>query len=95
MTRPARIAATLIATVAWSALMVQFAALFAANRSVLISLQTMFVYFTITTNLLVALVMSCVALNILAARQSFLVSGSALSVVLVGVVHYLLLRGLR
>ena len=95
MTRPARIGAAVIAMVAWGGLAVQFAALFSVNGSILLSLQTMFVYFTITTNLLVAIVLTCVALNVLASRQSFLVAGSALSILLVGVVYHLLLRGLR
>ena len=95
MTLPARLAAALIASVVWIGLLVQFAALFLANRSVLLSLQTMLVYFTITTNCLVAIVMTCVTLNLSFPRKSFLLAGTALCILLVGVVYHLLLRGLR
>ncbi|WP_394889227.1 hypothetical protein ACG873_28785 [Mesorhizobium sp. AaZ16] len=50
-------------------------------------------YFTITTNLLVAIVFTGVTLRSTAFESSWLLGGTLLSILLVGVVYALLLRG--
>jgi hypothetical protein len=95
MTSSARLVAAVIALLAWAGLAVQFSALFAVNGSVAESLGTMFVYFTITTNLLVAVLFTDFAMGIRGFGSSSAVAGTALSILLVGVVYHLLLRGLR
>lgn len=95
MTNLARGTAAVIAAIAWIALAVQFAALFAVNGSAVLSLETMFVYFTITTNLLVAVVMTCVALGAVSSNKSSILAGTSMCILLVGLVYHFLLRGLR
>jgi hypothetical protein len=94
MTRRARVVAALIALIAWSGLAVQFFVLYSVHGSVVASLGTMIVYFTITTNLLVAVLFTGFAAGFLPFGRSSAVAGTALSILLVGVVYYLLLRGL-
>lgn len=93
MKTASRIIAAGIAAVAWTGLMVQFYLLYAQNSSALHSLWMMGEYFTILTNLLVAVVFSGVALNRGFFRAGWLLAGVMLSILLVGVVYELLLRG--
>jgi len=88
-----RVFAALIAAVAWTALIVQFALSYSANDSVLLTLWTLFAYFTIITNLLVAVVFTCIAIDRGVLRSDWVVAGTMLSIVLVGVVYALLLSG--
>jgi hypothetical protein len=88
-----RIFAACIATVAWIGLIVQFAELYRAQSAVM-SLWMMFAFFTITTNVLVAIVFSCIALDRGMLRADWIVAGTTLSILLVGVVNALLLWGL-
>jgi hypothetical protein len=88
-----RTAAALIAAVAWTGLTVQFALLYARNSSVALTLWILAAYFTILTNLLVAGVFTGVALGLRGFRAGWLLAGTMLSIVLVGVVNALLLRG--
>ena len=81
-----------IAAAAWAGLLIQFAALHRAN-SVILSLWIMFGFFTILTNLLVAVVFSCLAANRGPLRSASVVAGTMLSILLVGVVNALLLWG--
>jgi hypothetical protein len=87
-----RIFAASIATAAWIGLIVQFADLHRTNSAV-ISLWSMFAYFTIITNVLVAVVFSCVALDRTVLRSAWIIAGTMLSILLVGVVNALLLWG--
>ena len=89
----ARLVAAAIAAVAWVGLAVQFTELHRTHTA-LASLAIMLAFFTITTNLLVALVFSALALNRTPLRSAFLVAGTALSILLVGVINALLLWGL-
>jgi hypothetical protein len=91
----ARIFALLIAVIAWAGLAVQFAALYSASGSVGTALGTMIVYFTITTNLVVAVLFTGMTAGLRRFDESWLVAGTALSILLVGIVYHLLLRGLR
>ena len=90
--RWARRFAACIAAAAWGGLGVQFAVTYGATGGVLVALGTIFGYFTITTNLLVAVVFTCVAIR----RESvgsWVIAGTVLSILMVGVVYVLLLHG--
>ena len=93
MTPWARITAALIAAIAWTGLAVQFAATFADNHSIAVTLGTLLWFFTITTNLLVAVVFTAIAAS--KAVAPGVVGGTTLSILLVGVIYGLLLRGLQ
>jgi len=87
-----RLFAGLIALTAWAALGIQFYATFSGNGSVAESLWVILRYFTIITNLLVAVTMTAVAMD---RRVSpFVLAGLALAIGLVGIVYLTLLRGL-
>lgn len=88
-----RIFAACIAAAAWVGLAVQFADTYHAVRSAVISLWIVLAYFTIITNILVAVVFSCIAVGRSRLRADWVVAGTMLSIVLVGVVYSLLLRG--
>jgi hypothetical protein len=87
-----RIFAACIAAAAWVGLIVQFADLHRAN-SALTSLWIMFAFFTILTNVLVAVVFSCISIDRGILRADWIVAGTILSILLVGVVNALLLWG--
>lgn len=87
-----RIFAGCTAAAAGLGLIVQFATtsqIYSAGRT----LWLMLAYFTITTNLLVAIVVACIALNRTALRSPWIIAGTTLSIAMVGVVYSLLLRG--
>ena len=88
----ARLAAALVALVAWVALAVQLDASFGFTGALGEALWAMLRYFTVLTNLLVAVVMSLIALGVRV--PPFVTGGTTLAIVLVGVVFFLLLRGL-
>lgn len=90
----ARIAAATIALVAWAGLAVQIVVSYHLTGSVLATLWIVLAYFTIWTNILVALVFTGIAANRTALRSSWIVAGTTLSIVLVGAVYALLLDGL-
>jgi hypothetical protein len=89
----ARASAGLIALVAWTGLVVQFDVVFRNTGSAATTLWALLAYFTITTNLLVAVLFTAIA-----ARRTFdcswLLAGAVLSILLVGVVYALLLARL-
>ena len=87
-----RIFAACIAAAAWVGLIVQFVELHRTHSAV-ISLWIMFAFFTITTNLLAAVVFSCIAIDRGGLRADWIVVGTMLSILLVGVVNALLLWG--
>jgi len=85
-------AAAVVAIAAWAALAVQFSATYGEQRDVLATLWIIARYFTIVTNLLVATVMTGVAIG---RRVSPLVLGGlALAMLLVGIVYAVLLQHL-
>ena len=90
----ARAGAALIALVAWTGLAVQFAVVFRSTGSVAASLWTLLAYFTIMTNLLVAVLFTGIAARCSAFDWSWILAGSVLVIVLVGVVYALLLARL-
>jgi hypothetical protein len=88
---PARIAAACVAILAWAGLVVQFAVSYQQTPSILGVLWVIFAYFTIITNLLVAIVFTAIALD--RATPGWVVAGTTLSILLVGITYSLLLHG--
>jgi len=87
-----RLFAALIAIGAWAGLAVQFAATFGQTGSIPETLWILLRFFTIITNLLVALTMTGVATG---RRVSpFILAGLTLAIVFVGLVYGTLLHGL-
>ena len=89
----ARCAAGCIAAVAWLGLVIQCVSTFQVNQSVWLTLWIVFAYFTILTNLLVAVVFTALAVERTPMRASWVVAGTMLSILLVGIIYALLLHG--
>ena len=89
----ARCAAGFIAAVAWLGLTIQCGSTFQGNHSVSLTLWIVFAYFTILTNLLVAVVFTALAVERTRLRASWIVAGTMLSILLVGIIYALLLHG--
>ena len=89
-----RIAAALIALVCWFALAVQFRATFGQNASVTETLWILLRFFTVLTNLLVAIVMTGIAFGLPRSDSPSLLGFVTLAIALVGVVYMTLLRGM-
>ena len=87
-----RCAAGLIAATAWLGLAIQCISTFQINHSGALTLWVVLAYFTILTNLLVAVVFTGLASRPQIAH-SWVVAGSMLSILLVGVIYALLLHG--
>lgn len=87
-----RLAALTIAATAWTGLAVQLVASVQQTGSVLDALWIMLLYFTVITNIVVALLFSALASGWHATPR--LVGGVTLSIMLVGAVYHTLLRGL-
>lgn len=90
----ARIAAGMIAALAWVGLAVQFDASLGLTGTVGATLWVMLRYFTVIANLLAALIFSGVALGKRAAAAPRAIGGVTLVMLLVGVVFAVLLNGL-
>lgn len=87
-----RTAAAAVAIVGWAGLTVQFSATQAASGSAAEAIWILLRFFTILTNLLVAIVLTLIALG---RRVSpALVGGVTLAILLVGIIYISLLRGL-
>ncbi len=95
MTLWKRLSAALIACAAWIGIAIHFVVLFRENQSVFSTLWTLLAYFTVTTNLLVAVVFSGITTGVASFARPWLVAGTSLSILLVGVVYSLLLHGLQ
>lgn len=87
-----RIAAALVAAICWAGLAIQFAATFAGQHHLGATLWILLRYFTVLTNLAVALTMTAVAVGAKPAPR--LLGGVTISILLVGVIYLTLLRGL-
>jgi hypothetical protein len=85
-------AAAFVALLAWAGLAIQFNATLAATGSVAETLWILGRFFTILTNLLVALTFSVLAVG--KTVSPFWLGGVTLAIVLVGIIYMLLLRGL-
>ncbi|QJP13228.1 hypothetical protein G3545_05935 [Starkeya sp. ORNL1] len=90
----ARMAAAAIALIGWVGLAVQFSATFEQSGSLAVTVWILLRYFTILTNLLVAIVFTGIALGKPAFRSPALLGGITLAILLVGVTYNLVLRGL-
>jgi len=93
-TGTARAVAGGIALVGWVGLAVQFNATFDQNGSIAGSFWILLRYFTVLTNLLVAVVMTGIALGKSAFGSPVVLGGATLVIVIVGIIYSLLLRGL-
>jgi hypothetical protein len=88
-----RLAAAAIALAAWAGLAIQLQASVANNGSVGAALWAMLRYFTIIANLLLALLFSAIALGFARPAAPRTLGGMTLTILLVGAVYMLLLRG--
>jgi hypothetical protein len=84
--------AALVAIICWAGLAIQFSATFASQHHVIPTLWVLLRFFTIITNLAVAVTMTWVATGGRASVR--LLGGITISILLVGAVYMLLLRGL-
>jgi hypothetical protein len=87
------LAAALVAIICWAGLAIQFSDTYANQHHVTTTLCVLVRFFTVLTNLLVAVVMTWVAIGRRASPE--LLGGVTLSIILVGVVYYGLLQGLH
>ncbi len=90
---PARIAAAAIALVAWTGIGLQLQASAASHGSLAAALWAMLRFFTVISNLLLALLLGAIALGSARAARPRLLGGIVLTILLVGVVYLALLRG--
>ena len=88
----ARLLAALVALVAWAGLFIQYRTTLGSGYAPAETLWIMLRFFTVLTNLLLAVTMTAVALG--ARVAPFLVGGVTLAMALVGMVYLTLLRGL-
>jgi len=89
---PARFFALLVALSAWAGLAVQLEASLGLTGSAGAAAWAMLRYFTVTTNLLVALLFTAAALR--GRASPFALGGATMAILLVGIVFALLLNGL-
>jgi hypothetical protein len=89
-----RTAAALVAVVATAGLVLQFLVSLQQLGSAANTLWVLLGYFTILTNVLVALVFFTIAFAGEESCPPYVLAGTTLSIVLVGVIYYLLLHGL-
>jgi hypothetical protein len=92
--KASKIAAALIAVAATLGLVVQFVVSFDQLGSPTATLWVLLGYFTILTNVLVVVVFFAIAFTGLERCPGYVVAGTTLSIVLVGVIYYVLLHGL-
>ena len=90
----ARIAAGAIALIAWVGLVLQFNSVTDQGRSAAEAAWIILRYFTVVTNLMAAVVLTGIASGQSAFRSQRLLGLLALSILFVGVVYVVLLRGL-
>jgi hypothetical protein len=95
VTPTARTAAALLAVITWAGLAVQFHATFALQGSIGSTLTALLWYFTITTNLLVAVVFTGIAIGQESFARPSLLGATTLYILLVGVIYGLLLHGIQ
>ena len=85
-------AAALVAIICWSGLAIQFSATFANQHHVIATLWVLLRFFTVITNLIVAVAMTLEAIG--KRLPPFALGGATISILLVGVVYMTLLHGL-
>ncbi|MDH7797455.1 MULTISPECIES: Pr6Pr family membrane protein [unclassified Beijerinckia] len=94
ISKSARLAAVVIALIAWVGLAVQLQASSELSGSVPLAIWVMLRFFTVIANLLVAIFFTGVALRLLERMAASLLGCITLAILFVGVVYMLLLRGL-
>jgi hypothetical protein len=94
-TTTARMVAALIALITWAGLAAQFHATFALVGSLASTLAVLLWYFTIITNLLVAVVFTGIAIGRERFAHPSLLGSTTLYILLVGIIYGLLLHGLQ
>lgn len=87
------VAAALVAIICWAGLAIQFSDTYAHQHHVTTTLWILVRFFTVLTNLLVALLMTWVAIGRRSSPE--VLGGVTLSIILVGAVYYGLLQGLH
>ena len=87
-----RLWAALIAVAAWSGLLLELILVTIREGSLLAALWRMAIFFTVISNLVTAIVYSCIALGLVRFRHPLLIAGLALTMLLVGAVFELMLR---
>jgi hypothetical protein len=95
VTATARTAAALLAVITWAGLAVQFHATFGLVGSLASTLAVLLWYFTIITNLLVAVVFTGIAIGRDRFTRLSLLAATTLYILLVGVTYGLLLHGIE
>jgi hypothetical protein len=90
----ARSVAGAIALIAWLGLAVQSSATMAQTGSIAETLWVLLRYFTIMTNLLAAIVLTGIASGKSTSGAPFVLGGTTLAMVFVGIIYFLFLRGL-
>jgi hypothetical protein len=93
LTPTARTAAALLAFIAWSGLILQCGVTYHLEGSFLSTIWTLVWYFTIFTNILVAIVFTSLAAKPSTAIHPSLISAITLYIMLVGIIYGLLLHG--
>jgi hypothetical protein len=88
-----RLAAAIIAIVCWAGLAIQFSASYANHVDLISTLWSLGRFFTILTNLLLAVTMTWVAVG--GSPSVNFLGGVTLSILLVGIVYVTLLQGLH
>ena len=88
-----RIAAALVAIVCWAGLAIQFSATYAAHPDIAATLWILARFFTVLTNLALAVVTTWIAVG--GRPSAMLLGGLTLAILLVGVVYASLLAGLH
>ena len=88
-----RIAAALVAIICWAGLALEFSSSYANHPDVLVTLWILARFFTVLTNLLLALTMTWAALG--GRPSANFLGGVTLAILLVGVVYWALLQGLE
>src|SRR5690349_11207704 len=86
------LAAAVVALICWAGLAIQFSATYAIQHDVGATLWILLRFFTILTNLAVAVTMTAVAIG--RKVSPFFLGGLTLAILLVGIVYMTLLRGL-
>lgn len=86
------IAAVAVALICWAGLAIQFNATYSAQRDAIATIWILLRFFTVITNLALAVIMTRVALG--GKVSAFLLGGITIAIILVGVVYMTLLRGL-
>ena len=86
------LAAAIVALICWAGLAIQFSATYSSQHDVVATLWILVRFFTVLTNLALALIMTWVAIG--RPVSAFLLGGITLAIILVGIVYMALLRGL-